>query len=80
MKSAHDETNAILQDFMTTKKRMDALNQENHRIDAAIECLLSLIITGIIFTGLGLLYWSQENDGTDTGVGCIEDCLEPERK
>ena len=78
MKSAHDETNDILQDFMTTKRRMDALNHENHRMDAAIECLVSLIITGIIFTGLGLLYWYQKNDGTDSG--CVEDCLEPERK
>ena len=80
MKSTHDKTTAILQDFMTTKKRMDALNHENHRMDAAIECLLSLVVTGIIFTGLGLLYWSQENDRADTGGGCIEDCLEPERE
>ena len=78
MKSAHDKTTAILQDFMTTKKRMDALNHENHRIDAAIECLLSLIITGIIFTGLGLLYWSQENVTVEPD--CAQICIELERE
>lgn len=78
MKSAHDETNDILQDFMSTTRRMEALNQENHRMDAAIECLVSLIITGIIFTGLGLLYWSQENVTIEPD--CIESCIELERR
>lgn len=74
MKSAHDETNDILQDFMSTTKRMETLNTENHRMDAAIECLVSFMVIGIIFTGLVLLYWSQENATIepDCSANCIE--------
>lgn len=80
MKTAKEQTNDLLKDFWTTTQRMEALNQENHRMDAVIEAVVTLILCCVIFSGLGLLYWYQENDGTDTGVGCIDDCLELEER
>lgn len=76
MKTAHEQTNELLKDFWKTTQRMESLNTENHRMDAVIEAVASLILCCVIFSGLGLLYWYQEHDGTDTGVGCIDDCLE----
>lgn len=84
MKNAHDETNQVLRDYMTTQRRMDALNMENHRQDDAIELLVSWAVLGILVTGILLIMaYQQEIDcwlspGTDICVGCTDDCLEPE--
>lgn len=37
---------------------------------ALLGCLLWLILVLVMSTGVPL------NDGTDTGVGCVDDCLE----
>ena len=78
MKTAKDQTNEYLQDIITSQERVAELNERDRPMDAVVEVVVSLIFCCIIFSGLGLLYWYQENDGTDTGVGCIDDCLELE--
>jgi hypothetical protein len=83
MNTPRDEKNQILRDYMTTQRRMDALNIENHRQDDAIELLVGWVVFGILVTVILLVLAYRDeidcwfNPGTDTCVQCIDDCLEP---
>ncbi len=84
MTTPRDETNQVLRDYMTTQRRMDALNIENHRQDDAIELLVRWVVFSILFTVILLVLAYQDeidcwiNPGTDLCLGCTDDCLEPE--
>lgn len=84
MTTPRDETNSALQDYMKRQHRMNALNTETHRQDNAIEVLVHWIVFGILITGILLVLAYQDeidcwfSPGTDTCVGCGNDCLEPE--
>lgn len=46
-----------------------------------IEFLTAVTIAGVVFGAIAIgIQWTEPNDGTDTGVGCVDDCLEPAKE
>lgn len=53
---------------------------KNHRLDTRIYWRFGAALAGLLFLYAMLEAASPSlpvNDGTDTGVGCVDDCLEP---
>lgn len=71
-----NNTNEFLQDYMTLKQRMDSLTP--HKPNIWRQSVMNLVLMILLYTVYCLFLISIHpvtNDGTDTGIGCIEDCL-----
>jgi hypothetical protein len=67
-------------DIITSQERVDQLNREEEPLDYRVE-IIARTLVAILLTVLmvhGLIMWMHEEDFTDTGVGCVNDCLEPD--
>ena len=74
----------IFQDYMTATQRVKAFEPRQGETAEDMRVIFGWVVWGILITCiLLLLNWDNsltgmlEEDYSDTGVGCIDDCLEP---
>ena len=70
------------QDIITSQERVAQFNKEEEPIDYIIELIVKTVLVTLtaVLVVYGLIMWVHEEDFSDTGVGCVDDCLELEVK
>lgn len=75
----HSDTNQVLQDYMTaanSRKQFSPRELYNY-MDVLV--FLGWSFVGILLTAILMIeYTPTQEDFTDSGVGCIDDCLDTE--
>ena len=71
-----NNTNEFLQDYATLRQRAKDFELRPPVAETGTNTFL-WIMFGVLFTFILLLGLTPEEDFTDSGVGCIDDCLEP---
>ena len=74
----------LLSDYQTAKQRVKAFEPRQGETAEDMRVIFGWVVWGVLITGiLLLLNWDNsltgmiEEDYSDTGVGCIDDCLDP---
>lgn len=67
-------------DIITSQERVAQFNKEEEPIDSMIEVIVKTVLITLtaVLMVYGLIMWVHEDDFSDTGVGCVDDCLELE--
>jgi hypothetical protein len=67
-------------DIITSQERVAQLNKDEEPIDNMIEIIVKTIIVTLtaVLMVYGLIMWIHAEDFSDTGVGCVDECLKPE--
>lgn len=71
-----NNTNEFLRDYMTVKQRAGALELHPVQTDTSwLNLILIVLLYMILSVGIMQLF-PPEEDFADTGVGCIDNCLD----
>ena len=75
----HSDTNQVLQDYMTAANRRKQFTPRELYGYIDVMMFLGWALVGILLTAILMIeYAPTQEDFTDSGVGCIEDCLDTE--
>jgi hypothetical protein len=75
----------LLSDYQTAQQRVKAFEPRQGELAEDMRVIFGWVVWGVLITCI-LLVWNWngeltkmmvEEDFSDTGVGCIDDCLEP---